>query len=289
MSASKTIEDVFISYANSRREETETLAAALQAAGFSTWWDTGLLPGDRFRAEIDEHLNGCRAAIIVWAPESIKSDWVLAEADHAWQLGKLVNVHVPGQKPRDIPKPFNQSHSVELANRSAIIEAVRKRIAAPAANEPTPEVSKVLADAAGPANTTHGMRRTIGWVVGVIATVVAIGTATVTLLPRLGSLASAPPQWTFKGDLFIGQPIPLAWSSNRTDADGRSAASVLFENRQFVRQSVSFREPHRDLCGRRSQIYWPRQRDAILEAANGRRPNQGRHQRMEQHPRDHAV
>ena len=229
MSASKTIEDVFISYANSRREETETLAAALQAAGFSTWWDTGLLPGDRFRAEIDEHLNGCRAAIIVWAPESIKSDWVLAEADHAWQLGKLVNVHVPGQKPRDIPKPFNQSHSVELANQSAIIEAVRKRIAAPAANEPTPEVSKVLADAAGPANTTHGMRRTIGWVVGVIATVVAIGTATVTLLPRLGSLASAPPQWTFKGDLFIGQPIPLAWSSNRTDADGRSAASVLFE------------------------------------------------------------
>ena len=46
------------------------MAQVLEAAGFTTWWDSGLLPGDRFRDEIDEHLNGCRVVIIIWTPES---------------------------------------------------------------------------------------------------------------------------------------------------------------------------------------------------------------------------
>ena len=94
MSDSKVFEDVFISYGRARRAETETIAKLLNGAGFSTWWDSGLLPGDKYRGEIDQHLNGCKVAIIIWTPESIKSDWVLAEADHAWQLNKLINVHV---------------------------------------------------------------------------------------------------------------------------------------------------------------------------------------------------
>jgi hypothetical protein len=120
--------DVFLSYGHARREETASLAQVLEAAGFTTWWDSGLLPGDRFRDEIDEHLNGCRVVIIIWTPESIRSDWVLAEADHAWQLKKLLNVHVPGIDPVQIPKPFNQNHSVEIANRAQIVEAIRKRV-----------------------------------------------------------------------------------------------------------------------------------------------------------------
>jgi len=75
------------------------LAKDLEAAGLSVWWDTSLRPGENFRNEIDEQLDNCKAAVIVWTLESIKSDWVIAEADHAWQLKKLVNTHVPELKP----------------------------------------------------------------------------------------------------------------------------------------------------------------------------------------------
>ena len=121
--------DVFISYAKAQRALTESLAKDLEAAGLSTWWDTGLRPGENFRNKIDDQLNACKAAVIIWTPEAVKSDWVISEADHAWQQKKLVNTHVPEIKPYQIPKPFNQSHSAEVANRAVIIDAIRTRIA----------------------------------------------------------------------------------------------------------------------------------------------------------------
>ena len=123
--------DVFISYAQARRELTENLAEDLKLAGFSVWWDTSLLPNQRFRTAIDEQLDSSKAVIIIWTPESIKSDWVLSEADDARAQGKLINTYVEDLRPHQIPKPFNEIHAVKLTNREAILTAVQEAVHRP--------------------------------------------------------------------------------------------------------------------------------------------------------------
>jgi hypothetical protein len=118
--------DVFISYSKSRRALTQSLARHLEAEGFSVWWDTDLLPADNFRAEIDRQLEMAAAIVIVWTPESVKSEWVCAEADRAHEQRKLINSHAPGVTPRRIPIPFNQTHSVPVDNRASIVAAIRR-------------------------------------------------------------------------------------------------------------------------------------------------------------------
>jgi hypothetical protein len=119
---------VFISYSTERRSLTEALARDLEAQGISIWWDTSLLAADKFREEIERRIDDAHAVIVIWTPESIRSYWVKAEADRAWDLGqKLINTHTNEVHPRrQIPMPFNQAHSVDVTNRPAIIAALRK-------------------------------------------------------------------------------------------------------------------------------------------------------------------
>src|SRR5438105_4175549 len=106
--------DVFLSYSREHPELTQSLAGDLEAHGFSLWWDTEILPDTRYRAKIDEQLNAARAVVIIWTPSSVRSDWVCAEAEHAYKQGKLVNTHIETFDPVDIPKPFNQINSVDV-------------------------------------------------------------------------------------------------------------------------------------------------------------------------------
>ena len=238
MSDGRKFADVFLSYGRSRREETASLAKFLDAASFSTWWDSGLLPGDRFRDEIDENLNGCKVAIIIWTPQSIRSDWVLAEADHAWQLKKLINVHVPGIDPVHIPKPFNQSYSVEIANRAQIVEAIRKRIGSgEAANASQAGISSAAYTSAADdisARQRNPSRRNLILACAIIGGILAIlaGGLSFALWPHAKTAANTIPHWSFKGNLFVGQPIPLAWTydqrGNAGDS-GKAPLPILFE------------------------------------------------------------
>jgi TIR domain len=130
--------DVFISYSKARPRVTKQLSAFLESEGFSVWWDTELKPNQVFSREIDARLNAAKAVIIIWTPHSIESDWVRAEAEHARRQHKLINTRTPNVKPEDIPKPFNQTHVVEVGDRAAIVAAleelgvVRARTVAPA-------------------------------------------------------------------------------------------------------------------------------------------------------------
>src|ERR1700680_734862 len=127
--------DVIISYVKTQRDLTRALALKIELAGFSVWWDTDLLPYQKFQKEIDRQLDACKAAIIVWTPESVDSDWVRAEADHARRQRKLINSHDPELSPEFIPKPFNQTHSVRVTDSAAIIAAVRGLVGKPGESE----------------------------------------------------------------------------------------------------------------------------------------------------------
>ena len=73
--------DVFISYSKADRALVERAEAALNAAGFTTWWDKGLIAGEDFGPTIDRHLAEARAVVCLWTEASTKSQWVRAEAE----------------------------------------------------------------------------------------------------------------------------------------------------------------------------------------------------------------
>ena len=118
--------DVFISYSKARGAEAADLAAELGDLGYSVWWDPGLLPTGSFGVTIDRELDAAKAVVVIWSPESVRSKWVRAEAQHGDRQDKLVNTHTAevSDPESQIPKPFNQTHSVGVDNVRAIVAAL---------------------------------------------------------------------------------------------------------------------------------------------------------------------
>jgi hypothetical protein len=57
----------------------EKLAAHLQSAGMTVWYDCELSASDRFDAEIEQQILTCAASVVVLTPASARSEWVLLE------------------------------------------------------------------------------------------------------------------------------------------------------------------------------------------------------------------
>jgi ABC-type amino acid transport substrate-binding protein len=227
--------DVFISYPKTRRALTERVARDLEAAGLSVWWDTRIRLGEGFRNQIDDELDACKAALVIWTPESIKSDWVIAEADHAWQQKKLVNTHLPDIKPHQIPKPFNQLQSLEIASLPIIIEAIKQRIAK-SERHAGADVDASTGDQGGGRKQRSAAGPLLGRslrIVSLIATVIVavlVGLAAVGIIPIPSGSSTPIPRWDFSGDFFIGRPIPLAWKYGGGTIDqSKSEQPILFE------------------------------------------------------------
>lgn len=118
--------DVFISYSKARRQETVDLAATLAERGFSVWWDSDITPGETFRDAISTELANARAAIVIWTPPSVKSNWVISEATRAQRRGIMIAVHSADLNIDDIPAPFDVLHTEPVENRPAIFAALAR-------------------------------------------------------------------------------------------------------------------------------------------------------------------
>ncbi|MFZ0498664.1 MAG: TIR domain-containing protein [Steroidobacteraceae bacterium] len=103
--------DVFVSYARGDQSLAEKIAQHLIGAGFTTWWDSELLPHDSFANVIQQEILGARAVLVIWSEAGTRSQWVRAEAELARMEGKLIQV-VADQC--TIPLPFNQYQAADL-------------------------------------------------------------------------------------------------------------------------------------------------------------------------------
>ena len=103
--------DVFISYSKLRPEPAKTLAGQLECKGIEVWWDTSLKSGQAFNDVIREQLGEVDAVIVIWTPESVKSQYVKMEAGIAYAWEKLITVRTADLPIRDIPAPFRDLHA----------------------------------------------------------------------------------------------------------------------------------------------------------------------------------
>jgi adenylate cyclase len=84
--------DVFISYARADKARVAPLVAAIEAQGWSVWWDPAIAPGQEFDRQITKELESAAAVLVVWTPASVESRWVRGEAREGADRGILVPV-----------------------------------------------------------------------------------------------------------------------------------------------------------------------------------------------------
>src|SRR5262245_19566762 len=124
--------DIFISYSKADHALALKLSAFLEAEGWTVWWDKSLAAADLYRDEIMKQLATARAVITIWSPNSVRSDWVRAEAGTAKNEGKLIPVKTPDVAYGDIPLPFGEMHTENLEASQLIRAAVVAQLAKPA-------------------------------------------------------------------------------------------------------------------------------------------------------------
>jgi adenylate cyclase len=90
--------DVFVSYSRSDKARVAPLVAAVQARGWSVWWDPAIDAGQQFDDHIDAELQAANAVLVVWTPTSVASRWVRGEARDAAERGILVPVRFEGAR-----------------------------------------------------------------------------------------------------------------------------------------------------------------------------------------------
>lgn len=104
--------DIFISYARTDRDRIETLAAALEAEGYSVWWDKRIQSGSEFSKDIEAQLDAASAVIVCWSKNANDSRWVKDEANAGAEAGKLMAVSLDAELP---PMGFRQFHCADFS------------------------------------------------------------------------------------------------------------------------------------------------------------------------------
>ncbi|NBC34613.1 MAG: SUMF1/EgtB/PvdO family nonheme iron enzyme [Alphaproteobacteria bacterium] len=103
--------DVFISYAREDERTAERLAAALEAHGWSVFWDRNILAGPAFDDIIQRELNAASCVVVLWSATSIKSGYVKDEAVDARDRNILVPARLHDVKP---PLGFRHNNYADL-------------------------------------------------------------------------------------------------------------------------------------------------------------------------------
>jgi len=103
--------DVFISYAREDRDRARLLAEALQAQGWSVWWDRKIVAGQAFDDTIEQQLQTAKSVVVLWSRHSIGSEWVRNEAGLAAERDVLVPALIDEVKQ---PLEFRRRQAADL-------------------------------------------------------------------------------------------------------------------------------------------------------------------------------
>ena len=83
--------EVFISYSREDKELAAHLSSKLESKGLSVFWDHKIEIGESWRKVLRRELENAKCIIVIWSNNSLKSNWVMEEA----QIGLDRNILVP--------------------------------------------------------------------------------------------------------------------------------------------------------------------------------------------------
>ena len=94
--------DVFVSYKAEDRRRVKPLVEALEADGYSVWWDAQIGGGAQWRHMIEAELNAAKCVIVAWSKRSVGTEgtFVQDEATRAQERHVYIpilidKVHLP--------------------------------------------------------------------------------------------------------------------------------------------------------------------------------------------------
>jgi len=108
--------DIFLSYAREDHGRAKVLAHALEAQGWSVWWDPVIPAGRTFHDVIDEELENARCIVVAWSETSVRKEWVIEEAGDGRDRDILVPVLLDKVKP---PRGFRLRQAADLIGWNA--------------------------------------------------------------------------------------------------------------------------------------------------------------------------
>jgi TolB-like protein/tetratricopeptide (TPR) repeat protein len=133
--------DVFVSYARIDKARVAPLVAAIEAQGWSVWWDPEIDTGQEFDRLIAAELKAAAAVLVVWTPDSVTSRWVRGEAREGADRGILVPVRFEGA---NLPIDARALHTTDLDDwgedpRSPQVQEVLRAVGAIIKRDPAPK------------------------------------------------------------------------------------------------------------------------------------------------------
>jgi adenylate cyclase len=103
--------DVFVSYARVDKARVAPIVAAIEAQGWTVWWDPEIAAGQQFDDQIEAQLAAAKCVLVVWTPTSVVSRWVRGEAREAADRGILVPVRFDDAR---LPMDVRALHTTDL-------------------------------------------------------------------------------------------------------------------------------------------------------------------------------
>jgi serine/threonine-protein kinase len=170
------VTDLFVSYKAEDRPRVAPLVHALEAEGYSVWWDAQIGGGEAWRDTICRELDAARLVLVIWSKRSVgpQGRFVHDEATRAQRRGAYLPAIIDKVDP---PLGFGEIQSLNLVRwkgdpgdrkYQALLGAIRSRLGG--------------AISAVPHTTGKGVSRRTAIVGGAVVAATAAGVAGWTLL-----------------------------------------------------------------------------------------------------------
>lgn len=105
--------DVFLSYKAEDRARLKPLVEALEADGFTVWWDAQIGGGTNWHEDIEQHLDAAKCVLVAWSKRSVGHDghFVRDEARRAQRRDAYVPICLDPVEP---PLGFGEIQALSL-------------------------------------------------------------------------------------------------------------------------------------------------------------------------------